>query len=101
MTTVTLLTQADCSYCEQAKDVLARIQPDHPVEIVEISLGSDEGKRLAADHGILFAPGVLVDDEPFGFGRLSEKKFRRKLQEIPDGAPRPRTSNRGQQGPRC
>jgi hypothetical protein len=28
---------------------------------------------------VLFAPGILVDGEPFGYGRLSEKKLRREL----------------------
>jgi hypothetical protein len=28
----------------------------------------------------MFAPGIFVDDQMFGFGRLSEKKLRRALQ---------------------
>ncbi|MGH9252739.1 MAG: hypothetical protein ACRD0W_24965 [Acidimicrobiales bacterium] len=27
----------------------------------------------------LFPPGVLLDDDPFGYGRLSERKLRREL----------------------
>jgi hypothetical protein len=27
----------------------------------------------------MFAPGVLVDGEPFSYGRLSERKLRREL----------------------
>jgi len=28
---------------------------------------------------VLFAPGVLLDGKPFGYGRLSERKLRRAL----------------------
>lgn len=78
-TRVTLLTQSDCAMCGQAKDVLARVGADHPLEIVEIGLGTVEGQELALRHGVLFAPGVLLDGEPFGYGRLSERKLRRTL----------------------
>ena len=29
--------------------------------------------------GLLFPPGVLIDGEPFSYGRLSERKLRREL----------------------
>ncbi len=76
---VTLLTQSDCRLCEHAKTVLARVAVDFPIEVEEISLLSENGKRLAAESGVLFAPGVLLDGEPFGFGRLSDRKLRRAL----------------------
>jgi hypothetical protein len=34
---------------------------------------------LAARAGVLFAPGVLLDGRPFGYGRLSERRLRREL----------------------
>jgi hypothetical protein len=79
MTEITLLTQEDCGLCEHAKQVLARVAVDHPLRVEEISLGSDRGRELAAGAGVLFAPGVLVDDRPFAHGRLSERKLRRAL----------------------
>lgn len=81
---VTLLTQNDCHLCEQAKSVLARVSVDFRIEIMEISLSSATGQRLAAESGVLFAPGVLLDGKPFAFGRLSEKKLRRALVAAPD-----------------
>jgi hypothetical protein len=80
-TPVTLLTQADCALCEHAKRVLARVADDHPLTVTEVPLTTDEGRRLAADAGVLFAPGVLLDGEPFTHGRLSERKLRRALAE--------------------
>ncbi len=79
MTAITLLTQADCALCEHAKKVLARVGEDHPLEVTEIDLASQEGRALAAGAGVLFAPGVLVDGRPFGYGRLSERRLRRAL----------------------
>lgn len=76
---VTLLTQNDCSFCDHAKQVLQRVAQDHPLQVIEVDLTSDEGQQLARKAGVMFAPGVLVDGEPFSFGRLSERKLRRTL----------------------
>lgn len=76
---ITLLTQRDCNYCRHAKDVLGRIGQDYPLRITEINLASEQGQNLASQAGVMFAPGVLVDGEPFSFGRLSERKLRGAL----------------------
>jgi hypothetical protein len=77
--TVTLLTQPDCALCEHAKDVLARVAADHPFIVTEVDLGGPAGRDLAMRHRVLFAPGILIDGQPFSYGRLSEKKLRRHL----------------------
>jgi glutaredoxin len=33
MLRLTLLTQADCAYCEHAKDLLARVSTEHPLTV--------------------------------------------------------------------
>lgn len=76
---VTLLTQSTCGFCDHAKDVLDRVGRDYPLQVTEIDLASEAGQRLAAEAGVLFAPGVLLDGRPFAFGRLSERKLRRTL----------------------
>jgi glutaredoxin len=76
---VLLLTQDDCAYCEQAKDVLERLHADYPLSVDTLELSSPRGRELARQGGILFAPGLLIDGEPFSFGRLSERKLRREL----------------------
>lgn len=77
---VTLLVQENCALCEHAKDVLARVGEDVSLEIEEVHLGTDLGRQMAQRGGVMFAPGVFVDSEMFGFGRLSERKLRRTLQ---------------------
>ena len=79
VTRVTLLTKTDCAYCEHAKEVLARVGQDHRLDVAEISLETPAGADLGARHGVLFAPGVLLDDKPFGYGRLSERRLRKEL----------------------
>lgn len=79
MTDVTILTQASCASCVQAKDVLYRLEQEYPLQIREISLDTEEGRGLAAGSGVVFAPGILIDGRLFSYGRLSEKKLRRHL----------------------
>lgn len=79
MTTITILTQSSCVSCEHAKDVISRVAHDHPLDVQEVSLESAEGRDLATRHGVVFAPGILLGGELFSYGRLSEKKLRRRL----------------------
>jgi glutaredoxin len=78
-TRVTLLTQDDCTFCDHAKEVLARVGADYPLQVDEIGLDTPAGQALAVGEGVFFAPGVLLDDALFSHGRLSEKKLRRTL----------------------
>ena len=79
MIQITLLTQPDCALCEQAKRVLIAVGKDVELFINDVALDSDEGRNIADEGGFAFAPGVLLDGEPFSYGRLSERKLRRAL----------------------
>jgi glutaredoxin-like protein DUF836 len=76
---IILLTQPACGMCEVAKNILARLGDEYPLSVTEIGLGTEPGRRLAEQAGVMFAPGVLVDGRPFSYGRLSERKLRRLL----------------------
>lgn len=76
---VTLLTASDCALCEHAKQVLDRVGQDFVLQVEQVRLDTDRGRALAAAHTVLFAPGVLLDGQAFGHGRLSERKLRRAL----------------------
>lgn len=84
MTVITLLTQTSCSFCDQAKETLARLGREEAFQTEEISLETERGRALGERHGVLFAPGVLVDGTLLSFGRLSERKLRRELQRRND-----------------
>lgn len=79
MLEVTLLTQEACAFCDDAKTILARLAQDHAIRVVELDLTSPDGQRLAAQAGILFPPGILVDGDAVAYGRPSERHLRREL----------------------
>jgi len=76
---VTLLTQDQCDFCSDAKALLERLALEYPLTVQTLDLGSPEGRRLGEAGGILFAPGVFIDGEPYAYGRQSERKLRREL----------------------
>jgi glutaredoxin len=78
---ITLLSRDRCGFCDDAKQVLARVGAQYPLQVLEVSLDSREGQAIATSAGVLFAPGVLIDDQPFSFGRLSERKLLRTLEK--------------------
>ena len=77
---ILLLTQAQCSFCQQAKDVLARLSSEYAFSVATLDVDSAEGQALAMRGGIVFPPGLFINDEPFSYGRLSERKLRRELE---------------------
>lgn len=86
---VTLLTQAACAFCDQAKDALVRLSSQFALDVEEIDGASPDGLALAASAGLAFPPGVFIDGNLFSHGRLSERKLRRHLERhgfaLPDG----------------
>lgn len=76
---ILVLTQPHCDSCDQAKVVLARLSQEFPLSVREVDLASAYGRRLAHEGGVMFPPGVFIDDQPFSYGRLSERKLRREL----------------------
>jgi glutaredoxin len=82
---VTVLSAPACELCEHAKAVLARVGEDYDFEIEECSTQTEQGRRLMVEHKVAFPPGILLDGEPFSYGRLSERKLRRELERR--GAP--------------
>lgn len=77
---VLILTQEQCPFCEQAKELLSRLATEYPLDVSTLALHSPEGQALAERSGILFAPGILLDGVPFSYGRPSERKLRRELE---------------------
>lgn len=76
---IQLVTQDECSFCDDAKAILDRLSMEYGFSIRSIKLTTTEGQELAERQGIMFPPGILIDGEPFSYGRLSERKLRREL----------------------
>lgn len=79
MTDITILTQSSCPSCERAKEILSQLIPEFTLNVREVGLETDEGRNLALQHGVVFAPGILINGELFSYGRLSENKLRARL----------------------
>ena len=79
MVDITLLTQPSCHFCDQAKAILSRLAMGFAINVHEVELSTEEGRNLAIQHGVMFAPGILLDGKLFSYGRLSEKKLRLQL----------------------
>ncbi len=77
---VLLLTQENCGFCTQAKEILARLSVEYGFSVSTLDVGSPEGQALALCSGVLFPPGIFIDDELFSYGRPSERKLRRELE---------------------
>ena len=74
-----LLTKEDCHFCEQAKDVLARLRGEFGLRVREVALESEEGRILALQSAAPFPPVVFLNGATFSYGRLSERRLRKAL----------------------
>lgn len=77
---VWLLTQGQCRFCVEAKELLAALAGELPLRVEEIELDSGRGRRLAAEGGVLFPPGIFIEGRPVSYGRPSRRRLRRELQ---------------------
>lgn len=78
---VLILTQENCGFCGAAKTMLERLSHDYPLAISTLSVESATGQALAEKGGILFPPGIFFDGEPCCYGRPSEARLRRKIEQ--------------------
>ncbi len=76
---VTLLSETGCELCVHANAVLERLATEYPIDIRVVELATAEGQNLAQRGGIMFPPGLFLGDEPFSYGRVSERRLRRAL----------------------
>ena len=77
---VTLLTQANCHFCDDAHTMLERLGAEYPLTIEIRDLSEPENQELALRHGLLFPPGIIIDGSPVGYGRPSQGRLRRVLE---------------------
>ena len=80
MTKITVITQAECHYCDEAKALLGRLSAELDYEVDVIDLETEDGRKLALAAGMVFPPAVLIDGRPLSYGRLSERLLRRELE---------------------
>ncbi len=52
--------------------MLNRVALDFDLTIETLSIDTARGQALVIEHQVVFPPGVLIDNKPFSYGRLSE-----------------------------
>ena len=77
---ILLLSQEQCGFCTQAKEMLDRLAVEYGLAVSTLDLSSPEGQTLAVRSGLLFPPGIFLDGEPFSYGRPSERKLRSEIE---------------------
>lgn len=65
--------------------MLERLSAEHPISVTTLDLASSEGQRLAWQGRVMFSPAIFIDEEPFSYGRPSEKRLRRELERRAGG----------------
>ena len=78
---VLVLTREQCHWCDEAKAVLARLAAIYDLSVDTLDITTPEGEALALRSGVLFPPGIFLDDATFSYGRLPERKLRRELDQ--------------------
>ncbi len=79
MITMTLLTQHDCAWCVDGRQLLVELGKEFPLIVEEVDLDSTGGRLLATEHRLVFAPGLIADGQLIAHGRLSKRALRRVL----------------------
>jgi glutaredoxin len=78
---VLILTQENCGFCDAAKTMLERLSREYPLTVSTLPLESAAGQELAVKGGILFPPGIFIDEKPCCYGRPSEARLRREIEQ--------------------
>ena len=76
---VTLYGKADCHLCEDARAVLERVRSDHPFELVERDITTDDSLHRAYLERI---PVVAIDGEEAFDLFVDEPELRRRLARV-------------------
>lgn len=84
---VTVLTRRECAFCDQAKEILARLSQEFSLTVSMIDMDSQKGRALAEHGGVMFPPGIFLEGVAYSYGRPSERKLRRELERRTRSAP--------------
>jgi len=78
---IRILTQPECAFCDAAKVIFERLSRDYPLSVSTVTIDSPDGASLAQRGGVMFPPGIFIDGKPFSYGRPSERKIRREIEQ--------------------
>jgi glutaredoxin len=82
MIALTLLTKTDCAWCRDGKKILVELGQEFSLQIEEVDLDLEQGRRLADKYHLMFAPGLIADGDLIAHGRLSKRSLRSYLTNL-------------------
>lgn len=80
---VEMLTSPGCHNCKKFLEFWEPIAGDWPnVSFKELNVIDPEGQELAQKYMIMSSPGIILNDELFSTGGVSQDEFLDKLKEL-------------------
>jgi len=76
------LTAPDCHLCARGRSVVDALARDLGLSVEEIPWADDRAATLVAHDGVPFPPALYHGDRLLGFGRLSERRLHRLLDQV-------------------
>lgn len=78
---IKLLTTSGCSRCDQARQVIVKVQPDFPDLTVE-TINLVDHPELAVQYGVMVSPALVVNEKVAFVGGVKEDQLRENLMQI-------------------
>jgi glutaredoxin len=76
---ITVVESEACHFCEDARQVLAKLTPSFPLTIDTVDVHSETGQALMSLHRAPMSPLVLLNGAFFSSGRLPRRKLEKAL----------------------
>lgn len=84
MAKLQFLYMPGCHTCQEVEKMIKEsILPEFTdLEFEKINMTSDKGQKLTEKYSILASPGIVINGELFGTGKISGKKLGEKLKSL-------------------
>jgi small redox-active disulfide protein 1 len=81
MTLIKLITSPTCPHCVTAKKVLEEFSEQKDVQIIELSVTTDEGMKEAIKFGVRSVPAIVVNDKKVIVGVPSVEELAKAVED--------------------
>ena len=73
----------DCHLCEDGRRIVEALARGAGLGVVELRWSEARARELTERDGVPFPPAVYLDDRLLGYGRLSARRLRKVLAQVP------------------
>lgn len=82
MITITMVSTEGCHTCKEVKETLNKLTSEYDLSINEVDATTDKGQELIKKHNISSSPGLIINNEFFSSGKVTEKQLRNKFDTL-------------------